>query len=129
MRRGPIGPRLSGATVERAFGTLWHVPDFLRPEYDTDELGVFGDLLELVRAGAPSWHADALCREYPSVDFFPAVGARATEAKAVCGRCLVQRECRSWSLEQGPELDGVFGGLTQRDRAKLRREKRGRRAA
>jgi hypothetical protein len=33
------------------------------------------------------------------------------EVAAVCSRCPVRGECLAWSLEQGSDLDGVFGGF------------------
>ena len=98
------------------------MPADFRPECATDEFGDAGALFDLLRRGRPAWQKDALCREYPSVNFFP--GGEGLAAKRVCQRCLVERECRAWSLEQGSDLDGVWGGLTQRERNQARREKR-----
>jgi hypothetical protein len=39
-------------------------------------------------------------------------------------RCLVLAECRAWALEQPVDLQGIWGGLGQRERAKLRRERK-----
>lgn len=70
----------------------------------------------------PAWHADALCREYPDVDFFPGRGQNvaAAKAKAVCAQCLVRNECASWALEHDTGsaggLIGIWGGLSGRDR-------------
>lgn len=98
------------------------MPDHVRPELVTDELGGAGDLLDLVHAGTPAWHADASCKEAPlDVSWFPAEGKRATRAKRICAGCLARSECLSWSLSQGPELDGIWAGLGRRDRAALRR--------
>ena len=77
------------------------------------------DLDELVTP--PTWHADALCREHPEVNFFPKRGQDPRPAKAVCHRCSVQGECREWALAQGVLLAGVFGGLSQLDRMVLSR--------
>jgi WhiB family redox-sensing transcriptional regulator len=63
--------------------------------------------------------ADALCLEHPEVNFFSSRGESTTEAKRLCGRCLVQRECREYALAD-PDLMGVWGDTSQRDRARLR---------
>jgi hypothetical protein len=44
---------------------------------------------------AHPWRADALCREpaYASLPWIPRRGEPIEEVRAVCGRCLVQREC------------------------------------
>ena len=87
-----------------------------RPDYE--------ELLDLCEP--PAWHADAACREHPGVSWFP--GGRSpkagAEAKAICGRCLAREDCLAWALEQGPELDGIWAGTTQRERNRLGREKR-----
>ena len=72
------------------------------------------ELLDLL--DPPGWHLDALCREYPEIDWFD---GPTEPAKAVCGRCLVQTECRAYGLSR-PKLQGVWGGTTDADRAKLR---------
>lgn len=85
-----------------------------------DENGVEGSLLDLLYAGPPAWMKDALCRDHPEVTFFPDLGQSARPAKRVCDDCLVKRQCREWSLEQGPELDGVWAGMSQLERRAVR---------
>ncbi|MET8565342.1 WhiB family transcriptional regulator [Streptomyces flaveolus] len=66
-----------------------------------------------------SRHRPACCSEDPEL-FFP-VGssgpalAQTAEAKAVCGRCPVRRECGEWAVGQGEDA-GVWGGLTEEER-------------
>lgn len=99
------------------------MPDFTRPELLTDEQGDIADLLELAER-KPAWHADAACLEAPpEVSWFPETGGDGGKAaKEYCARCLVREECLAWSLEQGPDLDGIFGGINQRGRQMLRRQ-------
>lgn len=66
---------------------------------------------------------DALCLEYPGVNFFADPGGRYETAKAVCARCLVLRECRDYALDRAID-DGIWGGTSARDRKVLRAEKR-----
>lgn len=42
-------------------------------------------------------------------------------AKAVCATCPHLDDCREWSLPQA-QLDGTWGGLTERERTLLRRQ-------
>ena len=63
---------------------------------------------------------DALCVEYPDVDWFPDRGASNAEARRVCSRCLVQRECREYAIERGMR-DGIWGGIAGREWASDRR--------
>lgn len=80
----------------------------------------YGELLRLLEP--PSWHADAACKEAPpDVTWFPTKRGSEGPAKAVCARCLVRDECASWVLAQGSELDGIFGGMTARERTAIRR--------
>lgn len=76
------------------------------------------ELLDLLKG--PAWKADALCREYPKVAWFGQSERSAKAAKAVCGRCLVRSECLAYALAD-PHIDGVWGGLTRRERSELRR--------
>jgi WhiB family redox-sensing transcriptional regulator len=77
------------------------------------------ELLDLL-SQRPASMADALCREFPELSWFPSVGETATACKAVCARCAVVAECRTWSLAQGPHLHGVWAGLSERERSRLR---------
>jgi hypothetical protein len=73
----------------------------------------------------PAWWSDAACRAAPvSITWFPERGQDGTRAVEVCRSCLVLEECRTWSLDQGPGLVGIFGGLTEKDRRKLRTEQK-----
>jgi WhiB family redox-sensing transcriptional regulator len=79
-----------------------------------------GSLVELFAAGRPSWYRDALCVEYPSESFHPELGQSAAPAKAVCERCLVRHECLTYAVDD-PALGGIWGGLSARERGRLRR--------
>jgi WhiB family redox-sensing transcriptional regulator len=77
-------------------------------------------LLDRIERSRPAFHADAACREHPEVTWFPEVGEPTAPAKAICASCLVRDDCRSWALDQGPALQGVWGGTTPSSRAHLR---------
>ncbi len=94
------------------------------PSTAGDEYDDIGELLDLATS-RPEWWADAACKEAPlSVAWFAARGQSEAPAKAVCSTCLVLEECRTWALEHDGSLQGVFGGLNQRERAQLRREQK-----
>jgi hypothetical protein len=42
--------------------------------------------------------------------------------KKLCGSCPVQKECLAYALAN-PELVGIWGGLTSRERSRLRSKK------
>jgi WhiB family transcriptional regulator, redox-sensing transcriptional regulator len=73
-----------------------------------------------------SWRLQAACRDIDSAVFFspdgerdPERSAREARAKAICARCPVIRECATYALGAG-ERHGVWGGLSERDRAAVR---------
>lgn len=71
----------------------------------------------------PAWMADANCRGMDPELFFPSQGENTQNAaaKAVCRACDVQAECLAYAVNNG-ERFGVWGGLAENQRRKLRRE-------
>lgn len=63
----------------------------------------------------PAWHADAACRGRGTAVFF--AGSTDT-AKQVCDGCPVVAECAAAGQD---ERHGVWGGLSEDDRRKARR--------
>lgn len=79
------------------------------------------DLLDLVDDdSANAWQADALCAQTDPEAFFPEKGGSTREAKRVCQSCLVRTECLEYALAQD-ERFGIWGGLSERERRKLKR--------
>lgn len=70
----------------------------------------------------PSWHGDALCKEFPEVSFFPDRGEDTSQAKSVCRRCCVRAECEAFAMSD-PEAfsHGIWGGTSGRERKVARR--------
>lgn len=66
------------------------------------------------------WMADAKCLNADPDVFFPEKGGSTREAKRVCGECPVRRECLAYALDND-ERWGVWGGLAERERRKLKR--------
>lgn len=67
------------------------------------------------------WRDRANCLGMDSDAFFPERGETLREAKAVCAGCQVSGEC----LEAGmAEKFGIFGGLSERERRVIRRQRR-----
>ncbi len=67
-----------------------------------------------------NWRERGACRFEDPELFFPLGESglslrQAEQARAVCHRCPVLRECRSWAL-RNREYDGVWGGMTARER-------------
>ena len=83
------------------------------------------------------WQEDAACREYDNVLFFgPDPGEselekqhREMQAKAVCKTCPVRESCLEFAVETNQKY-GIWGGMTDKERASLKRRRaRARRAS
>lgn len=70
----------------------------------------------------PQWLNLAQCQYVDPELFFPHKGGQAQEAKRICGVCKVKNECREYSIAR-PGLDGVWGGLSEKERKQIRRER------
>jgi hypothetical protein len=72
------------------------------------------------------WMRDALCAQTDPEAFFPEKGGSTRDAKRICngGRgavgCEVREQCLRYALDQD-ERFGIWGGLSSRERARLRR--------
>ena len=55
--------------------------------------------------------------------FFPERGASTREAKEVCRGCVVRLDCLEYALVNGEKF-GIWGGLSERERRRLRRAAR-----
>lgn len=66
------------------------------------------------------WRDSALCAQTDPTVFFPDKGESAGEAKHTCLACPVRAQCLTYALTNN-ETFGVWGGLTARERAALRR--------
>lgn len=85
----------------------------------TEAAPVLSDLLELMVR--PAWMADALCREYPEVDFVPDRSRVQWErARETCRSCLVSKECLAYALAD-PTLVAIWGGTDEGERRRMRR--------
>ena len=65
------------------------------------------------------WRLDALCAETDPESFFPEKGGSTREAKRVCTGCEVRAECLEFALTND-ERFGIWGGLSERERRRLR---------
>ena len=70
--------------------------------------------------GLMGWQERALCAQTDPEAFFPEKGGSTREAKRVCTGCDVRAECLEYALAKD-ERFGIWGGLSERERRKLRR--------
>ena len=95
------GPLSTGVAADTAQQGLYAVDDFM------DE-------------GVLSWQDRALCAQTDPEAFFPEKGGSTREAKRVCTSCEVRAECLEYALAND-ERFGIWGGLSERERRKLKR--------
>lgn len=67
------------------------------------------------------WQERALCAQTDPEAFFPEKGGSTREAKKVCQTCEVRNECLEAAL-LNDERFGIWGGLSERERRKLKKE-------
>jgi WhiB family redox-sensing transcriptional regulator len=68
----------------------------------------------------PDWQERALCAQTDPEAFFPEKGGSTREAKRICSGCDVRAECLDYALAHD-ERFGIWGGLSERERRRLRR--------
>lgn len=83
-------------------------------------------------APAPSapWASDAACLNQDTEKFYALGGVtgwhesnpQKMEALAVCARCPVREDCLEWAIEQREDY-GIWGGLDEVERRKMRRQR------
>jgi len=83
------------------------VPGVRRPTADDDDSPL-------------AWQVDALCAQTDPEAFFPEKGGSTRDAKRICSSCEVKAECLEYAL-QNDERFGIWGGLSERERRRLRR--------
>lgn len=82
--------------------------------------GLFGPVAVAGETTELDWHRRALCAQTDPEAFFPERGVSTSEAKKVCMTCDVRSECLEDALKNDVRF-GVLGGLTDRERRKLKR--------
>ena len=66
------------------------------------------------------WQERGLCAQTDPEAFFPEKGGSTREAKKVCLTCEVRQECLEYALGND-ERFGIWGGLSERERRKLKK--------
>jgi WhiB family redox-sensing transcriptional regulator len=69
-----------------------------------------------------SWQDLANCRGGNADLFFPERGASTRTAKSICNACAVREDCLEFAIANGEKF-GIWGGLSERERRKIRRER------
>lgn len=77
-------------------------------------------LVEALAIGELSWQDYANCRGADADLFFPERGASTRKAKAICTACEVKDECLNFAIQNGEKF-GIWGGMSERERRRVRR--------
>ncbi|HUC06340.1 MAG TPA: WhiB family transcriptional regulator [Acidimicrobiales bacterium] len=74
---------------------------------------------------ATTWRKQAACRGLDADVFYPDPEDEvdAAEAKAICALCPVRQACLEHALAHR-EREGVWGGMTERERRRIVRQRR-----
>ena len=86
----------------------------------TEGLRLIDTLVDGQDDGEQDWQERALCAQTDPEAFFPEKGGSTREAKRICAGCDVRAECLEYALAQD-ERFGIWGGLSERERRRLRR--------
>lgn len=68
------------------------------------------------------WRQDAACRDLDTAIFFPDSEEDSATAMAICASCPVRAACLEFALVTRQD-DGVWGGLSETERRRVRRRR------
>ena len=109
--------RVDGDHVGGHNDVIVDCPDLVGGDSEA-EFNLVGQLRSLIDRF--EWHARAACRGRSDVNFFPTRGESIRVARAFCSGCAVRAECLEYTLAHDRTV-GVWGGLTERERKRVRR--------
>lgn len=72
--------------------------------------------------GRPSWMDDGACRGQDPDIWHPIRGQDVRPLKATCAACPVREPCLDYALAEGIKV-GIWGGMSERERRRLRRRR------
>ena len=72
--------------------------------------------------GKEPWWDLANCLGVEPSLFYPERGASTREAKEVCRGCTVRDNCLEYAIDNGEKF-GIWGGLSERERRRVRRQR------
>ena len=70
-----------------------------------------------------TWRNRGACNGLDPAVFFPDSEENAEEAKSICSECVVRLSCLEHALAVR-ERDGVWGGMTEKERRRIIRQRR-----
>ena len=88
----------------------------IQPKSHGTNCGDYSDLMAM-------WQHKALCAQTDPEAFFPEKGGSTRDAKRVCAKCEVREQCLKWAIDHD-ERFGIWGGMSERERRRYKREHR-----
>ena len=107
---GATRPDLTAALPDRTSG----------PDVPQQRVPFVGSLADHDESAMLSWQEQSLCAQTDPEAFFPEKGGSTREAKRICVGCEVRAECLGYALAHD-ERFGIWGGLSERERRRLKR--------
>lgn len=96
---------------------------FSYSEASSELASLFGAIFGRGDPDEPDWSL-ALCKEvYPEYWFPTVLDDNGETAKSICARCPILDACREYAIAR-PELEGIWGGTTHRQRCQIRTARR-----
>jgi WhiB family redox-sensing transcriptional regulator len=83
---------------------------------------VHRSLIDALAVDDLAWQDYSNCRGADADLFFPERGASTRKAKAICNACQVKAECLEFAIQQSEKF-GIWGGLSERERRRIRKER------
>ncbi len=83
---------------------------------------MFSGLIEELQSDRMAWQDFANCKGADPDLFFPERGASTRTAKQICRECSVRTECLEFAIVSSEKF-GIWGGLSERERRKIRRQR------
>lgn len=80
------------------------------------------DLRAALALDSLEWQDQANCKGANADLFFPERGASTRAAKAICRECQVRDACLEFAITTGEKF-GIWGGMSERERRRVRRER------
>ena len=77
---------------------------------------------DTVEAPPGNWWDHANCLGVDPDLFFPERGASTREAKGVCRGCIVKDDCLEYAIGNSEKF-GIWGGMSERERRRVRRQR------
>ncbi len=82
--------------------------------------GTPANLIDLIHGPGVDWQNFANCQSTDPEAFFPEKGQPGEDARRICRNCIVRADCLEYALAADEQF-GVWGGMTERERRRLKR--------